>query len=1126
MGGWLLIEVSDLMLEAFEAPPWVLQGLLILFLAGIPVAIILAWVFDITPEHRVVRTSSLEQESEAEEEAVEAPAMALEMGSSERRQLTLLHAQFELGSADDPEEDPESLREALAGLQAVFADLADRYEAHILPGAAEELTLAFGYPKAREDDARRAVAAGLALINEARALGESEGAVEPAGLAVRAGVATSLVVVEESARGDVTIIGQAPRMASWLISLAGPETLFIGPYTRKLVAGHFELEVATEQPNTPFGENVTIYRVETAVTLDGSLARAQMLTGRDDEMHLLQSRWEDVVEGGGQFVILQGEPGIGKSSLLSAFVQHVHEDSDVALVPAACSPHERNNPLAPVKHVLQRSIFGFTGQEDAADCLAIMEVFLQRRGADVEVAMPLLAGLLGLDTGGAWPSPGGSAQIIRAQTLELLLDLMSEVAARRSLLFVIEDIHWSDPSTLEMLQMMVERGAPPGLFVLMTARPSFAEEWVKRSNVFVLELLPLARKSARALIEAAAGEEELPESLVNRIIEETDGNPLFIQELTMAVLESDAWRQSVDKGSQADLARLEIPATLKDSLASRVDKLGESKGLLQLCSVLGQEFSYELLLEVSGSENEAALKHGLSELVSAELLYQRGVLRNLTYQFKHILILETAYGSLLKSKRKELHERTADILEQGSEKLQDSALLAYHFTEAGNAEKAVAWWTLAGKQSLTAFANQEAIAQARNGIKAIEGLSDPVERLTKELPLQSILGMALLSTYGYVDQRVREAFTRAHDLCEQIGDAPQLFQVVVGLWMYYIIAGELDEAFEQSQRLLRIAEATGDKAQHLQSRYCQALVLYYRGEFLSATSHLETAIDGEDEHCDYAGQSASGDDTRIHVRVLLSMVNWHLGRPKKSLQLINEASQVAKSAGHPWGEVFAAFYGAWLHQVRGEPQITLKFAQQAMQIAEKNGFRFWFPLVGFMLAWASSHEPGDPETPTGKEGVAKMKEMLGHYRGIGAAAGVTYLQFRLAGAYAGIGEKAQAVEELETGWAARKANGEDFYEPDYFRIRARISLAEGNGEEADDLFRQALASARRIESKALELRVANDFAARLGNTNRVSEAENLLGAILQRFSETDDSIDFMRARDLLKRLKKGDIATL
>lgn len=1114
------------MLEAFEAPTWVLQGLLILFLIGIPVAIILAWVFDITPEHRVVRTGPLAEANEPDEpeEEPEAPAMALEMGRSERRQLTLLHAQFQMGSIEDPDEDPESMREAFSGLQSVFSDLAERYEAHALPGAAEELTLVFGYPQAREDDARRAVAAGLALINEAKSLRESAGDVDKKGLALQVGVATSLVVVEETAEGDVTIIGQAPRMASWLVSLAAPGSLIIGPYTRKLVAGHFELEVEAESPTTPFGENVTIYRVETEVTLDGSLARAHRLTGREDEMHLLQSRWENVVEGDGQFVILQGEPGIGKSSLLSSFVQKVHEDSEVALVPAACSPHERNNPMAPVKHALQRSILGFTGQEDTADRLAVLESFLQRRGADLDLTMPLLAGLLGLDTGGAWPQPAGSAQIIRAQTLELLLELLSEVAARRTLLLVIEDLHWSDPSTLEMIQMMVERGAQPGLFVLMTSRPEFAADWVKRSNVVVLELSPLSRKSARSLIEATCGDAEFPESLVTRILEETDGNPLFVQELTMAILESDAWRESGDLDVGADLSRLEIPATLKDSLASRVDKLGESKGLLQLCSVLGQEFSYDLLLEVSGSENEAALKHGLSELVGAELLYQRGVLRNLTYQFKHILILETAYGSLLKSKRRELHERTAEILEQNAEQAREPALLAYHFTAAGNAEKAVNWWTLAGKQSLAGFANQEAIAQASSGIQALEQLPNPAERVSKELPLQSILGTALLSTYGYVDERVRQAFTRAHDLCEQIGDAPQLFQVVVGLWMYYIIAGELDEAFEQSQRLLRIGEATGDKAQHLQSRYCHALVLYYRGEFLSASSHLETAIDGEDETCDYAGQSASGDDTRIHVRVLHSMVNWHLGRPKKSTNLMKQANTLARSAGHPWGVVFAAFYGAWLQQMRRDPKQTLEFAQAAMQVAEKNGFRFWFPLVGFMLAWASSHRSDDPETPRDAAGVEKMREMLGHYRGIGAAAGLTYLQFRLASAYVDLGEMDVALAQLETGWAARESNDEDFFEPDYFRLNARICLADGRGDEADSMFRQALASARRIESKALELRVANDFAAHLAKTNRVEEGENLLGAILQRFGETDDSVDFIRAKNLLKQFKKGDVA--
>lgn len=1129
LGGWVLVQVAEVILDAFEAPPWVMQGLLVVLVLGFPVAVILAWVFDITPEHKVVRTAAVDEEAEEEEEP-EARAMAVEMGESERRQVTILNAVFDVDFGEDPEDDPEQLRELVALLKSVYEDVESRFEAYQLPGAAEELTLVFGYPQAREDDARRAVSAGLELIEKTREIGTTDP--EAGRVFARVGVSTSLVIVEDGAdaSGTVTFIGQAPRMAGWLCGLAAPATVLIGPYTRKLVNTYFDLELTGTHEQTQFGDTLETFRVGSPVSPDQAFGEEVSLQGRDDEFHRLLDCWENVIDGGGQFVMLRGDPGIGKSSLMNAFVGEVHRSEQAALVPCQCSPQERDTPLAPVIRALRRYVLKLDGQESASENIEKLEQFVQRQELGNEQATSLLASLLSLDAGTQHPAPTGSAQSIRVQTLELLLDLVSQRAERNPLLLVIEDLHWADPSTLEMIQMMVDRGPAPGLFVLFTARPVFKEDWTRRTFVQVLELAPLSRRSARRLIESVGDGKELPEPLVKRIIEETDGNPLFIQELTLAVLESDAWRDSAASGDLEALGSLEIPATLKDSLTARLDNLGEARSVLQLCSVLGQEFSYELLRSVSGSENEDALKQNLAEIVGAELLYQRGVLKNLTYTFKHILILETAYNSLLKTKRRELHARTADILEKegGDAVKREPALLAYHYSEAGQADKAIPYWTRASRQSLDAFANQEAITQARRGVKLIDSLPETPARPAAELPLRSVLGMALLSTHGYVDPQVRKEFTRAQDLCEKIGDAPQLFQVVVGLWMYYIIASELDEAFEQAQRLLRIAETTDNPAHQLQARYCQAFVLYYQGEFLTAQAHLEAAMNAEVADCDYAAQSASGDDTRLHVRVLLALINWHLGFSKTAARLVKEANAIARQAGHPWGRTFAAFYSAWFQQMRRDSKQTLSYAQEAAAIAEEKGFRFWLPLVAYMRAWAGNRDASDPSVPLRVEAVDGMKEALGLYRGVGAGAGVTYLCFRLAEDYIALGLHEQAHEHLASGWAALQSTGEDFCEPEYYRLNGQIAFAEYRQsndsqalERADDFYRKALTRAQRIESKGLELRAANDRARVLEASGRHGDAAGLLEGILQRFAELDGSEDIEKAKSIIKNAKKA-----
>ncbi|MBT8048241.1 MAG: AAA family ATPase [Xanthomonadales bacterium] len=1129
LGGWVLVQVAEIVLEAFEAPPIAMQGLLILLVLGFPVAIILAWIFDITPRGSVIRTAPI-VEGPLDEPEPE-PSVSLEMGASERRQITILSCVFEFTDGLDSEMDPEYLQSYYSALKSFSSQLADRYKGYMLPSGTQNLVMAFGYPHADEGDAQRAVAAGLALIEDIRNKPEfTSPSGEPA-LTVRVGVATGLVIVDESRTdgNEVAIIGQVPRLATWLTGLANPGFMVVGPQTQQLVDSRFQLQSLGIQKQAPSGGEITVYRVEMALTTKDFFAANPQMTGRDDEMRMLGDRWQNVLEGDGQVVFLRGEAGIGKSSLVNAFYRTVIEGDRVVVIPCQCSPYERHNPLSPLIQVLQGPVLRFTEQDTSAARLQKLKSFMQRQSIDTSEAVALLANLLSLDTGEEFAPPSVAAQVVRLQTLELLLDMISLAASRRPVLMILEDLHWADPTTLEMVRMMMDRGTFPGLFVLFSARPEFQADWTRRAFVVVHELLPLGLKDARELINSTEGGEKLPDTVVDRIISETDGNPLYLQELTRAILESKAWQKSLEKGGPDTMNRLEIPTTLQDSLASRVDNLGKAKALLQLCSVLGREFSYDLLKIVSGTKNEAALKEELSRIVKAEMLFQRGLFRNLTYTFKHILIQETAYNSLLKSKRRELHGRIARILKKEipDVTVRQPALLAHHYSEAGDLENGNAYWIRAGRQSLARFANEEAVAQSRNGLSMLKAMPDSPQRAALEIPLRSILGTALLSTHGYAHPEVRKTFTRALELCEFIGDAPQLFRVAVGLWMYYTIASQLDEALDLSQRLVRIAETTGDPVQYLQAQYCLAFTLYYRADFLAAKSHLEHALASEVEGSDYSSESPSGDDTRIHVRVILAHVNWHLGDPRSGPGLVREANRIALEQKHPWGIVFAAFQSAWYHQMRSEPEKTLSYANEAIQIATEKGFGFWLPLSSLVGGWAESRLSDAGSKPIDDSGAEKMKTALERYRQMGSGAGVTYCSFMLAEEYSLLGRYHEAAEQLESGWAFSRETGENFFEPEYYRLHGQIKLENyrqtGESdllEEAANYLKQALRRARRLESRALELRAAPYRAEALSLQGKDDLAIRILRQITERAANFAQTTDWKLATKTLNKLEK------
>lgn len=1140
IGSWLLIQIADTILPAFDTPPWVFRAMLITLAVGFPIAIIIAWIFDISPKG-LIRTSDQDSEpadsatSEEQAEPEPLPSMSLELGASERRRVTMLKCVLHIDSVDEEEVDPEELAELLSGIEKVAQAIAEQYEGYRLPGQPQEISIVFGYPHAHDDDARRAVAAGLAVLARVREMAGPTVSDGDITVSTHAAAHSGLVIFDSSmtAGEGTSIIGRVPGVTDWLQTIAAADALVVSQHTLRLITSHFSSTDLGLHKQPQLGGEFGVYQIDGALNPEKESAEdkhnSSQLVGREHELSLLEDRWQSVVEGDGQFVLVKGESGIGKSAVVGAFLSHVKQSPKTWVVPWYCSPYEQNSDFYPVIQFLKDTSFHFEQKDTNTKKLEKMVEALSSLDVNLEEAVPLFAALLSVkltdDCG--YQLSSATSEALRHRTMELMIDVIRSVAARMPVFLMVDGIHWIDPSTLEILEMILDHGSMPGVFLLMTSRPELPDNWSNRSYIMEFDLHHLSRRASREIVIRTAADAELPEALIKRIVDETDGIPMFIEELTLALVASDAWRDSQNLSGQ-ELANIPIPATLQESLSARVDQLGSAKALLQVCSMLGRDFSYGLLLSVSESANETALLEELDRIVKAEFLFKRGSGLETSYAFKHFLIQETAYQSLLKSTRKKLHLRIAEILENefpGTAK-QNPQQLASHFAKGGNPEKAIEYWIVASHRSILRSANLEAIEQARSGLKLVAGLRGANTKNALEVTLQSTLGSALLASQGYAATEVGEAFTRARVLAEEMDNPEPMFRVFVGLWMYYVIRAQYSQALDIASQLIRIADTNGIPGQQVQAHYSNGFTFFYSGEFQKARAHFEQAISCEVEGSDYSSQSATGDDTRTHVRCLLALVYWHLGFPEKAVQYASDAHRMAHELEQPFAITFVAFNAAWLHQRRREPGPAAVYAAECVSLAEKNGYRFFIPLGLFFQAWAANrpHETGSITDDSG--GSEKMLTSVETCLNAGVNGGMTYLVFQLAEEYLQLGQYADAQTQLERGAQHIEKYGEHYLESEYYRLKGCLCLAEFDAsgvqsdlDEAIDFLTNATSRAKIKQTKALQLRAATDLAVALSHKGQTEAAIETLAEVINSFGEFDHSGDCVRAKQVLDEMR-------
>jgi class 3 adenylate cyclase/predicted ATPase len=1052
---------------------------------------------------------------------------------AERRQLTVMFCDLVDSTVLASQLDPEELREVVRAYQEVCARVIARFEGHIAQYLGDGLLVYFGYPLAHEDDAQRAVRAGLGIIEALGQLNTRLMRERGVHLAVRLGCHTRLVVGEVGGgtRQEQLALGETPNLAARLQGIAAPNTLVVSAATLQLLGGFFTYQSLGKSVLKGLAQPLEVYQV-----LHESMARSRLeaagstgltpLVGREQEVALLRERWEQVKDGLGQVVLLSGEAGIGKSRLVQVLQEHVAAEPQAWLTLCQCSPYYQNTALYPLIDLLERVALRFEREESPQQKRSKLEGFLVQYGLPLAETVPLFATLLSLPLTADYAPLNVPPAQQKQKTLQALLTTLLRIAAQQPVLFVMEDLHWVDPSTLEFLNLLVDQGPTARILGLFTFRPDFSPPWTGRSHLTQVTLPRLPRRQAAEMAGRVAHSKTLPVEVMAQVVARTDGVPLFVEELTKMVLESGLLQEREERYElTGPLPSLAIPTTLHDSLMARLDRLATVKALAQLGATLGREFSYALLLAVSPWE-EGTLRRGLQQLVEAEFLYQQGLPPEATYRFKHALIQETAYQSLLRSTRQQYHQRIAQVLAERFPETAEtqSELLAHHHTEAGLAEQAIGYWQRAGQQANERSANLEAVAHLTKGLEVLATLPDTPQRAQQELDLRTTLGPLLMNTRGQAAPEVLHTYARARELCQQVGQTPQLFQVLRGLWYFYLHRLELRTARELGEHLLTLAKQVGDRALLLEAHYALGNTLNYPGEFVAARDHLEQGIALYDRQQYHAHAFRYGQDPGVGCRAYAGVTLWYLGYPDQALQRSYEALTLARELEHPVSLLFALFFATWVRHFRREWHLTQELTEAGITLGTEQGSAVFLAHGTTLRGWALSHryaEPGAVQEQR-EAGMTQMQQGLAAWRATGAAVFQPYGLALLAEVSAQVGQHEAGLTLLAEALELTNDKGERRWEAEVYRLKGEVLLARsaGHDAEAETCFRQALDVARQQQAKSWELRAAMSLSRLWQQHGKRQEAYDLLASIYHWFTEGFDTADLQDARALLAELSR------
>jgi class 3 adenylate cyclase/predicted ATPase len=1039
---------------------------------------------------------------------------------AERRHLTVMFCDLVGSTALSRRLDPEDLREVIGVYHRCVADTVGRFGGFIAKYMGDGVLAYFGYPQAHEDDAERAVRAGLALVE---AVGESD-APEP--LRVRIGIATGLVVVgdligEGEAR-ERGIVGETPNLAARLQAMAPEDGVLIAEATRRLLGDLFEYRDLGAAAMKGFDAAVSVFEVlrPSAVESRFEALRAAALTplvGREEEIELLLRRWQRAASGEGQVVLISGEPGIGKSRLAAALRERL-EGEELTRLRYFTSPHHQESVLYPFISQLERAAH-FEREDSIQQRLDKLEMLVAAASPSAE-DLGLLAELLSLPPRN--PLPPSTPQRRRERTFVALLRQLEALAGQRPVLIVFEDLHWIDPSSRELLDRIVEQVAGLQVLLVATFRPEFVPPWSGLSQVTAVTLARLDRCAGAAMVDGIAVNRVLPSEVAAEILERADGVPLFVEELTRAVLEAGGFGAEVERTlARAVSPSAAVPPALHAPLMARLDRLGQApKEIAQIAAAIGREFSWELLAPVA-QRREADLLGALGRLCEAGLVFSRGAPPDATYLFKHALVRDAAYGSLLRRRREELHARIAAALEAdfADRVAAEPELLARHLSEAGLLDKAVRWWLRAGERATQHSANVEAIAHLKRGIELLERLPESRERDEQELFLQAALLAPLTAKEGYASAKVERTAKRAVALGPRIAaDSPAQFQAVLALgWLAvgHMHRGELRTGLAIAEQALDFAERLGDPLLLGHAHIVMGQFQFYLGDLAAARRHLEEALALYDTERDRSKAARHGYDFCMACHSWLGLVLWQQGLLNQALDHAEEAIAAARAAGHPLSEAWALSLAAMLHQWRGEVALCLERAEADLALSSEQVLPF-YAAHAMALAGRALVEEGQAEV-----GFSRLRAGVDGHRAMGVRLWPLRSLALIAEACLAAGRIAEGLSAVREALAETEETGARFYEAELNRLQGELVLAAKEPDErgAEASFRKALDIARRQQATSWELRAATSLARLWRDQGKGREARDLLAPVYGWFAEGFDTADLKEAKGLLNELR-------
>jgi class 3 adenylate cyclase/predicted ATPase len=1027
--------------------------------------------------------------------------------AAERRQLTVMFCDMVGSTSLSAQFDPEDVRDIIAGFRETCVRVVNRYEGFAARYIGDAILVYFGYPNAHEDDAERAVRAALDIVQALSTAPASERPLVRGHVPqVRIGIATGLAVVGDligqRTEERAAAVGETPTLAARLQGLAPPNGIVIASSTHALLRAKFEYEKLGTREFKGISEKVQAFRVVRSSRAETRFAatvgpRPTALVNREEEMALLLARWRQAQQGKGQVVLLSGEPGIGKSRILEEIRDRIAGDRH-AQVSFQCSPYYTSTAFHPFVQQLKFAL-GLEREGSVTPAVSSLEAAATAAKGEIERVVPLFAALLSMPTGERYPPLDLSPRLQKEATVAALADHFAGLAHDLPLVIAFEDAHWIDPTSREVLDLLVEKVEAAPILVIVTARSEFQPSWKAQHHITTLTLMRLNRPLQQKFVERVAGARELPKEIIDEVLLKTDGVPLFIEELTKTVIESDFL---TEKDGRYILTgpwhQLAIPATLTDSLMARLDRMGPFKRIAQIGGTIGREFSYELLSAVADTPTgqiDAALDH----LDQTGLIGRRGLGSDTVYVFKHILIQDAARSSLLHSERRRLHARIADALAamypETTER--EPELFAYHLTESGQSEAAVRAWLKAGKQAARLGAHLEAIGHLRRGLSVVQASPDMPGRAEMELELRLTLGYALIAARGYGSQEVEDNFARGLELGLRLRDEEKVLAAIRGLWMRHFIRADLAKAHDLSVELLKFArrQRASDSIapEELSAYFVEAhrsigMTMLYRGRFPVAEHHLQRAVRLHDPALrrDLAERLISPDVLSLSY---LGYIKWFVGQSDTAREHSAQAISNAEDVRHPFTLAFALVFGAYLCQHLRDVEGTRHHAGRALMIASEHGFLHWEHQAAILHGWALT-ELGDVET-----GLGEMRSGLDGYEAQDSWLASCWFRSLLAQGAARAGRPDAALRALDEALAIARRTGDHFFLAENYRLQGDITLAQAGLAAAADvegLFKRSLQVARAQDARSWELRTATSLARLWRDVGRHDEAADLL----------------------------------